>query len=326
MDVLCHIALSAAARGSSSGDDDDVAAPRARAEPSSTTRTAGTEGADGADAGPRPPRARGSRRGRAGTRAAEADEARRSSPEEEEPIPSPAALREYTGVQQQKSGRYRVRIKRDGRYHGLGVYNTAVDAARAYDEAARKAGRTSDLNFPDPEAPNERARQKRPPKRFRGVRYVESRGKWRAEVTYCGRSRYVGYFQTEEEAARAWDEAALEVGRTDLNFPLECPTAGGGFPAAAGAGPSLRFPPPKRARSARKRPAATTRAEDGEELEGLEEEEEGLEEEAEATAAAPAPPSRRGSGATPAETDKERGSSTEKDPPSVDASDVKPKR
>lgn len=35
-------------------------------------------------------------------------------------------------------------------------------------------------------------------------------GRWRAQIRVSGKERHIGYFRTEEEAARAYDAAALQ--------------------------------------------------------------------------------------------------------------------
>jgi hypothetical protein len=58
---------------------------------------------------------------------------------------------------------------------------------------------------------------------FKGVTYYRRTGRWRAHLTTDGRQRHLGYFDTAEEAAYAYDTEAIgtwgEYART--NFPRE---------------------------------------------------------------------------------------------------------
>lgn len=59
----------------------------------------------------------------------------------------------YRGVEPMHNQRFRARITRDGIRHNLGHFDTAVEAGKAYDRAARELwGDFALLNFPESEA------------------------------------------------------------------------------------------------------------------------------------------------------------------------------
>jgi hypothetical protein len=122
------------------------------------------------------------------------------------------------------------------RHKFLGHYDSEVDAAKAYDRAAlREWGEFASLNFPELraeyESAPERPRLRRPfrpakrpivgASRYRGVQWNSQKGKWRVVIKVEKRSRHLGFFVSEEEAAKAYDRAAVQAWgeHAQLNFP-----------------------------------------------------------------------------------------------------------
>jgi hypothetical protein len=54
-----------------------------------------------------------------------------------------------------------------------------------------------------------------------GATWIEERGKWKAQLKVGSRMHFLGYFDDEQEAARARDRKAVEVwgAAAHLNFP-----------------------------------------------------------------------------------------------------------
>jgi hypothetical protein len=61
--------------------------------------------------------------------------------------------------------------------------------------------------------------------RFKGVYYYKKSGKWCARITFWGKASWLGCFDDEVKAARAYDRKAVELfaGFAQLNFPEEWP-------------------------------------------------------------------------------------------------------
>ena len=125
----------------------------------------------------------------------------------------------------------------------LGSFYSAEEAARAYDNAVRKAGGRV-VNFPRPgtdevqavkgekeEVTLRRAAGEQLPPRsiplppdpgYKGVS-VDSKARtaavFQVAVVCGGKTTYLGHFCTAEEAARAHDDAVRKAGRCVVNFP-----------------------------------------------------------------------------------------------------------
>jgi hypothetical protein len=134
----------------------------------------------------------------------------------------------YKGVNRSPSQQaWRAHILANGRRISLGSYQDPVEAARAYDAAARHYfGEFAALNFPgeEPVGPieglqNRLMRTNR--SGYRGVSWYKSRGRWVAQIVEDGRKINLGYFDDPVEAARVYDAAARKYHgvRARLNFP-----------------------------------------------------------------------------------------------------------
>jgi hypothetical protein len=130
----------------------------------------------------------------------------------------------YRGVSK-KGKNFEAKIKIGGKTTNLGTYDTAKEAAIAYDRSVLKANRsTSLLNFPDMvhnlDVEPKRKKYKRSSTGYRGVRTDRS-GKYEARLYNKGKQKSIGTFDTAIQAAFAYDQAAIKAGRkkSTLNFP-----------------------------------------------------------------------------------------------------------
>ena len=129
----------------------------------------------------------------------------------------------YKGVW--KDGkRYRAAISTDSKRQYLGFFDTAKEAAQAFDRAAIEAGRPiSKLNFldqvPQDYKPKMKKLQSNNTIGYRGV--YKNGTRFTAKIYQDGKQYHLGYFDATREAAIAYDLAAIQAKRSksDLNFP-----------------------------------------------------------------------------------------------------------
>ena len=104
----------------------------------------------------------------------------------------------------------------------LGRYETAIDAAFVYDAASRILhGTEAKVNFPDQEPSREiqekvrlileTGRVNRGKSQYKGVAWDANRNKWLASICVNGKSKHIGRFNSEQEAALAYNLKASEL-------------------------------------------------------------------------------------------------------------------
>ncbi len=59
------------------------------------------------------------------------------------------------------------------------------------------------------------------PSKYRGVIWHKSNSKWEARIYENGKQRFLGYYTSEEEAARVYDDAAARMTGRAVNFPMD---------------------------------------------------------------------------------------------------------
>jgi hypothetical protein len=141
-----------------------------------------------------------------------------------------------------QTNRWRADIGTDGKTRNLGRFNDLIDAALAYDEAARALfGEYARLNFADkgeqsalrvmPSSTGVESHPKKPRRQFilsrantsgyKGVAWDNHKCLWQANISISGKQRNLGRFNDPIKAANAYDEAAREsFGKhASFNFP-----------------------------------------------------------------------------------------------------------
>lgn len=114
-------------------------------------------------------------------------------------------------------GYWKAQIVVNGELIYLGKYETDLDAARAYNEAAVKFfgefAHLNDLSMPASDLVSTSRRQvnRQNPSGYKGVTFDKSRAKWVAQLVFKGVTYLKKRFDTPKEAAEAYDKMSRHV-------------------------------------------------------------------------------------------------------------------
>jgi hypothetical protein len=95
--------------------------------------------------------------------------------------------------------------------------------SRVFQASAPSGGAVAEENGAEQARPElSPSKEPRGSSRFKGVSRAKHRRKWNVRLSVSGAHKYIGSFENEEDAARAFDEGARKHGMLDrLNFPSE---------------------------------------------------------------------------------------------------------
>eukprot|EP00466_Bigelowiella_natans_P013478 jgi/Bigna1/76115/fgenesh1_pg.39_\ len=134
----------------------------------------------------------------------------------------------YKGVsfhKQQKG--FIARICHNTNNFHLGYYDSEKDAARAYNQEARRVGKKENVISSDDESDgrsqSEATRKFRRPQRkkrgfsskYKGVYFEKQKKRFKAQISHNAKQFHLGYYDSEKDAARAYNQEARKIGRKE---------------------------------------------------------------------------------------------------------------
>ncbi len=108
--------------------------------------------------------------------------------------------------------------RHNGEHVNIGqAFATEMEAVNAVDKWLREHNRAAEANLD--ESGNFVPRVVKESSEFTGVTWSKKSNKWHAQIKVAGKMEHLGYFDDEEEAARAFDTRAAELNRP-TNFDV----------------------------------------------------------------------------------------------------------
>ena len=149
----------------------------------------------------------------------------------------------YVGVSWHKRGqKWWAQIQVRGVKQHLGLFHDEADGARAYDAAVAAQNLRYPRNFPGDTGAAHAVKKRdnisaipdKGKSRFLGVSWNKRDKKWRVEISVKGKTEYIGLYDDETAAARAYDAYVIPNNiDKNLNFP-DAPAAAGHRPTKQG--------------------------------------------------------------------------------------------
>lgn len=123
----------------------------------------------------------------------------------------------YVGVYKDKYAPvWHSAVEKDGKRYYLGVFENEIDAALAYNDKAIELygslARINEIDVHQAELKNRKGRTvKKQSSIYKGVGWYKPGKKWRSYLYHNKKAYFLGHFEDEKDAARAYNRKALEL-------------------------------------------------------------------------------------------------------------------